>query len=103
MFILKGISFVLVFFVVTLIAYILQMILNVVFNLPILNSINNIGGVAAGLIKALIKVYVVLAIIYFLSAASFVEPLSNLIDSSSVTKVLYNNNLLVKLLSGSLK
>lgn len=100
--ILKGISFVLVFFIVMLISYILQMILNVVFNLPILNSVNNIGGIIGGILKVVVKIYVVLAIVYFISATSFLQPVTNIIDNSILTKVLYNNNIFVNIITGGL-
>ena len=101
--ILKGLSFVLIFFIVTLISYILQMILNVVFNLPILNSVNNIGGVIFGILKMLVKIYIVLAIIYFVSTIPFTKMVTDMIDSSMLTKFLYNNNIFVNIIVGGLK
>ncbi len=101
--ILKGLSFVLIFFIVTLISYILQMILNVVFNLPILNSVNNIGGVIFGILKMLVKIYIVLAIIYFVSTVPFTKMVTDMIDSSMLTKFLYNNNIFVNIIVGGLK
>ncbi len=100
-FILGTAAFILIFLAVNMCAYILQMMLNIVFDLPILSSINNIGGFGIGIVMALFKVWIVLAIV------SIIVPmfggLKGLIDSSILTKMLYNTNILVKLLSSGLK
>ena len=99
----KGLSFIAIFFIVRIICYILQMILNVVFNLPILSSINGIGGTAVGVISVLIKVWIVLAIISFISPLPAFEGLTSYIDKTFLVKLLYNNNMLVALIKAGLK
>ncbi len=103
MYILKGMSFIIIFVAVFVICYILQMVLNLVFDLPILHSVNQIGGIAAGVIKAVIKVYIVLAIISFLEPMSILEPVINYINSSAVTSFLYHNNVFVFLIKSGIK
>lgn len=103
MFILKGISFVIIFIIVTIICRILQSVLNLVFNLPVLDIVNNFGGLGIGIIKALLKIYIILAIISFIAPMNIIDPLINIINSSTVTKMLYQNNLFVMLLSTTLK
>ncbi len=103
MFILKGLSFILIFVVVFIVCYILQMILNLVFKLPVLDSVNKIGGIVAGLLKIFIKIYIVLAIISFIAPISVAEPVINIINSSCITKILYENNLFVSIITGTIK
>lgn len=102
MFILKGISFVGIFILVFIICYILRMILNIVFKLPILNSINKVGGVSLNVLKTVFKIWILLAIIYFVSFVPLVETINNFIDSSVVTKFLYENNIIVNILKSTL-
>ena len=102
-FVMKGLSFIAIFFIVRIICYILQMILNVVFNLPILSSINGIGGTAVGVISVLIKVWIVLAIISFISPLPAFEGLTSYIDKTFLVKLLYINNMLVALIKAGLK
>ena len=102
-FVMKVLSFIAIFFIVRIICYILQMILNVVFNLPILSSINGIGGTAVGVISVLIKVWIVLAIISFISPLPAFEGLTSYIDKTFLVKLLYNNNMLVALIKAGLK
>lgn len=103
MFILKGLSFILIFIVVSIICYIIQAVLNLVFSLPLLHSVNKFGGAAAGVIKNLLKIYILLAIISFMAPMAIMEPVLNVINGSIVTKLLYDNNLLVSLICIGLK
>lgn len=103
MFILKGISFVIIFIVVTIVCRILQSVLNLVFNLPVLDVVNKFGGLGLGAIKVLLKIYIVLAIISFIAPMQIIDPVIEMINSSTVTKMLYQNNLFVSLLSLTLK
>lgn len=97
-FIIKGISFVGIFIIVYIICYMLTMILNIVFKLPILGSFNKIGGVITNLIKSLIKIWVILALIYFTSFIPITISLVDHINESVITKTLYDNNIIVNLL-----
>ena len=102
-FVMKGLSFIAIFSIVRLICYILQMILNIVFNLPILSSINSMGGTAVGVLSILIKVWIILAIISFISPLPLFEGINAYIDNTFLVKFLYNNNLLVTIIKAGLK
>lgn len=70
---------------------------NLITKIPILKQFNEVGGLIYGLIKGLLIIYVILGILLMC------EPLlgnsvPNLISSSIVTKFIYNNNILVKLI-----
>lgn len=101
--VLKGISFFVIFFVVILITYILQMILNIVVKLPLVGVANNVGGILAGALKVIVKVYVILAIVYCLSGVIKIDFVDNLINSSTITKLMYNNNVIVSVIFKGVK
>ncbi|MBO5476996.1 MAG: CvpA family protein [Clostridia bacterium] len=94
-FVMKGLSFIAIFLIVNLICYILQMVLNVVFNLPILSAINGTGGIVVGALSVLIKIWIVLALLSFVAPLPMFASVMNYIDQTILTKLLYNNNLLV--------
>lgn len=102
-YILKGISFVGILILVFIICYILQMVLNLVFDLPLLNSVNRLGGIGLNIIKTLIKLWVLLAIISFISAIPIVKPVVDVINDSMLVKLLYDNNFLVAIIQGTMK
>ncbi len=101
-FAMKGLSFIVIFFIVRIICYILQMILNVVFDLPILKTINGTGGTVVGVISVLIKVWILLAFILFIAPLPMFEGVSAFIDGTILVKLLYNNNILVALIKAGL-
>lgn len=103
MFIMKGLSFIVIFLAVYIICYILQMVLNLVFNLPILSSINGIGGTIVGGLSVLIKIWIVLAILSFISPLPMFSSIMNYIDKTVITKFLYNTNFVVSIIQSGLK
>ena len=104
MFILKGISFFVIFVIVTIIIFILRTILNIVFDLPILNSVNKYGGLGLGAIKSLVIVYIILALIAFISPMPQISKyVVQNINKTNITKILYENNLLVKIIESNIK
>ena len=100
-FIMQTACFIAIFAVVYLCAFILKMMLNIVFKLPILSTINKTGGLVASIIISIIKLWVILGIISFISPI-FPAALE-FINTTYITKVLYSTNLIVMLLSGDLK
>lgn len=97
-FILKGVSFIGIFIITFVICYIVQMMLNIVFDLPGLSQINEIGGLAIGILKALLKIWIVLAIISFVSPLPMFSFLDTMIKDTILTNFLYNHNIFVSLL-----
>lgn len=102
-FVMKGLSFIAIFLIVRIICYILQMILNVVFNLPILSTVNGIGGIVVGGLSVLIKIWIVLALISFVSPLPMFDSIVSYIDKTFLVKLLYNNNLLVAVVKAGLR
>jgi len=100
-FIIESAAFILIFLTINTCAFILQSMLNIVFDLPILSSINSIGGFGIGIIMALFKIWIALAIMSMFMP--MFSQLKTLIDSSIITKMLYETNVIVKLLSAGLK
>lgn len=103
MFILKGITFIGIFILVRIICYILQMILNIVFDLPILHSVNKFGGMAINLVATLLKLWILLAAIQLISSVVAIDFIINLINQSYLTKLLYENNILLNILQTTIK
>lgn len=102
-FVMKGLSFIAIFLIVRIICYILQMILNVVFNLPLLSTVNGIGGTVVGGLSVLIRIWVVLALISFVSPLPMFDSVVSYIDKTFLVKLLYNNNLLVAVVKAGLR
>lgn len=87
-----------IFLIARLILIALTFISDIITSLPILKQFNGVGGILYGIIKALLIVYIVLAIVFLIVLATGNATISEAIDSSFVTKFFYNNNLLLNML-----
>ena len=73
-------------------------VLNLIMKLPVLNFINRVGGMVCGIITSVVVLWVVLACVVLLAATDIFEPVNNAIQTTSVLKYFYNNNVLMKLI-----
>ena len=85
------------FIIARILLIFLRFITSLIAKLPVIKQFDKLGGIIYGLLEALIIVYVLLAII------SFVAPMTNgtlseAIDSSILGNLMYNNNLLLKII-----
>lgn len=87
-----------IFIIARILLVLLTFISDIITSLPILNQIDSVGGIIYGLIKALLIIYVVLAIAFFVANVAGVAQISDIISSSFITKLFYEHNLLLTIL-----
>ena len=92
------IAMVLIFIVARLVLILLTFVTDMITSLPILKQFNELGGILYGLIKALLIIYVLLAIAFFIVYTTGSTGLADAIANSFITKFFYNNNLLLSIL-----
>ena len=84
------------FIMIRIIVNVLKFLLESIANLPIVNQANRIGGVLYGIIKSVVIIYLMLTILFFVVSINSNGLVANMIDTSYVTKILYDNNIIVK-------
>ena len=67
-------------------------------NLPIVKQFNEVGGTIYGVLRGFAIIFVALAIVFFIVNVTGNVTISNAIDSTYITKVLYANNFILKLI-----
>lgn len=87
-----------IFIIIRVVLLLLTFISDMITSLPILKQFNEVGGVLYGIIKALLIIYVLLAIVFFIVFATGNLAVSDAIESSFITKFFYDHNLLLKIL-----
>lgn len=92
------IAMVSIFIVARLVLILLTFVTDMITSLPILKQFNELGGILYGLIKALLIIYVLLAIAFFIVYTTGATGLGDAIANSFITKFFYNNNLLLSIL-----
>lgn len=95
--IVKAGTWIVLFIVARILLILLRFITSLIAKLPVIKQFDKLGGIIYGILEGLIIIYVILAII------SFVSPmmngiLANAIEESYVGSMMYNNNLLLKII-----
>ena len=95
--IVKAGTWIVLFIVARILLILLRFITSLIAKLPVIKQFDKLGGIIYGLLEGLIIIYVLLAIISFASPmidGGFITA----IDESIVGSMLYNNNLLLKII-----
>ena len=92
------IVFIGIFTAVRVALFALTFVADAITSLPILKQLDDVGGIIYGLVKALLIVYVALAIASVIVSFTASTAVTDIIESSYVTKFFYNNNLLLNLI-----
>lgn len=91
-------AWIIIYFAVRIIVAVVTVIFDGIMSIPILKSINNLTGLVIGLIVGVFRIYLVLAIIYFISNVTNAMFFVNFIQTSSLINAMYNNNLIINLI-----
>lgn len=95
--IVKAGTWIALFIIARILLIFLRFITSLIAKLPVIKQFDKLGGIIYGLLEGLIIVYVLLALISFISPM-LNGTLANAIDESFVGSMMYNNNLLLKII-----
>lgn len=84
-----------IFTITRLILLFAKAVLEAVSKLPIVKQFNEVGGIMYGIIRAIILIYIILAIISFILPMIDETIILTAINNSVLTKILYNNNIIL--------
>ena len=65
--------------------------------LPLVKQLNGVGGIIYGLLRAIVIIYLLLYILFFVASMNNNGKIQKSINESYITKYIYDNNLLIKL------
>lgn len=86
-------------FIVTRLALILLVFISdIITSLPIIKQFNELGGVIYGIIRGLFIIYIILAVVFLIISMTSNNSIISAIDSSFITKFMYNNNILLNII-----
>ena len=86
-----------VLFIIARIAVILlKTVLEGIAELPIIKQFNQIGGIGYGILKGFLLIYILVTLLLFVNAIVGNNKVSAVVEESFITKVLYENNIIVK-------
>lgn len=86
-----------IFVITRLLLLFAKAILSAVAELPIIKQFNEVGGIIYGILRGILLIYVLLAILSFILPMLDKTVILSAINDSILTKILYNNNLILRL------
>lgn len=86
---------ILVFIIANIILLFFKFSGDLIAKLPLIKQFNSIGGFIYGLVQGFLLIYTFLAIIAILSPIIDINEFINIINSSIVTNIMYNNNIIL--------
>lgn len=87
-----------IFVIARIVLILLTFVSDIITELPIIKQFNKAGGIIYGTIKALLIIYVILAILFFIVYTTGNVTISEAITNSLITKLFYNNNLILTII-----
>ena len=87
-----------VYIIARIILIFVKGIASLITKLPVIKQFDKLGGIIFGLLKALVIIYVILAIISFVSPIITESGVIDAINQSFIGKGMYNNNLLLEII-----
>lgn len=87
-----------IFIIVRILLILTKSIFGAIAELPIVKQFNKAGGIVYGILIGLIIIYVVLAIMFFIASINGASGITDLIESSFITKYIYGNNIILNIL-----
>ena len=96
--IINAICFIVIFIVARIALFFLKFIAEAIAEIPLIKQFNELGGVLYGVLKGFFVVYLFFAIVSLIAPIVDIAGFLEMINSSFLGKMLYDNNLLLKIL-----
>lgn len=101
--VLNALSYFLTFIIVSILIGLILRVLDFITEIPILKEINKIGGLFLGAIEALIGIWIFFLVVTMCSSTPFGETMYGYINDSVILSFLYNNNIILNLITNMSK
>ena len=88
---------IIVFVLIRIIIIIISLLSDFISEIPIIKQFNKAGGIIYGLLKSFVLIYIMLTIVFIIVSVKENSLIYKAIDESILTKFLYNNNIVLKM------
>lgn len=99
----NAIAFIITYLVVTILLFAVCVALNIISKLPIINGLNKTAGLLVGLFEGLLVIWMLCIVLTAFSSTETAQKLFEMIKESQFLSCLYNNNLLIRLITNMAK
>ncbi len=99
----NAMAFIVTFIVILILLWVVFLALHLISKLPLLNELNKTAGLLAGLVHGLLLVWLFFILLTVFSSTEFVQSIMRLVEENEILSIIYNNNILLKLITGATK
>jgi uncharacterized membrane protein required for colicin V production len=97
--VINAISFIITYLVIKIALTVLSRLLDIISKLPILNGLNKTAGLIVGLLQGLVVIWVLCIVLTVFGTSKIGQELFQLVNESAVLSSIYNNNLLLHVIT----
>ena len=101
--IINSLSFIATIIAILLLIWVIIMALDLISKLPLLNQMNKTAGLLAGLVHGLLLVWLFFILLNVFGGTVFGQSVLKLVGENEVLSIIYNNNVLLKFITGATK
>ncbi len=101
--IINALSFILTFIIISVLLWVICMALHIISKLPLIHSVNKTAGLLAGCIQGLFEVWLFFILLTVFGSTSFGQKIMEMIGESELLSFIYNNNILLRFVTGATK
>jgi hypothetical protein len=101
--IINSLSFIVTFIAILLLLWVIFMALDLISKLPLLNQVNKTAGLLAGLVHGLLLVWLFFILLNVFGGTAFGQSVMKMVGENEVLSIIYNNNVLLKFITGATK
>ena len=88
-------TWIILFVGIRIVLMVLKFLIEGIAELPIIKQFNQVGGLAYGILKGLVIIYLLLTIMFLVISINGNGAIAEAINNSHITKFLYDNNIVV--------
>lgn len=97
--VINALAFAVTFLAMIILLAIVCRVLNLISKLPLLNELNKTAGLLVGLLQGFIIIWILFIVITVFSGSNFGQSLFEMINKNKILTMIYDNNLLLKLIT----
>lgn len=102
MMLLNSIAFMITFVAVSIVIRLIIHVIDLISRLPVINGINKTAGIAAGLVEGIIILWIACLFLTAISGTELGQSVFKMINDSKILSFIYNNNYLIRMITGLL-
>lgn len=101
--VINALAFVITFAIILISLWVLCFVLDLISKLPLLNQVNHLAGLLAGLVHGLVIVWIFFLVLTVFQSSELGQKAMQMIGDNEILSLIYNNNILIDFVTSATK